>query len=506
MPRVMLAWGMNSPKIPHQNFRETLTFDDVLLLPGPSDVLPNQTHLRTRLTQRIKLNIPVLSSAMDTVTESATAISLAQEGGLGVIHKNMKIEDQALEVSRVKKSESGMIRDPITVAPEQPVKEALKLMAMYKISGVPVTKDGTMHGPLVGIITNRDVRFLENENQPVSQVMTSKELVTCPEGTNRDDAKKLLHKHRIEKLLVVDKQGLLRGLITIKDIEKSMKYPNSNKDAFGRLVVGAAVGVAPEVMDRAAALVEAGVDALFVDSAHGHSKGILDLVKRLKGKFGSKVDIVGGNVATQDGTLALIDHGADAVKVGIGPGSICTTRVVAGVGVAQLSAVMDAVEVASKHGIPVIADGGIKYSGDLVKALAGGASCVMIGSLLAGTDESPGELVLYQGRSYKVYRGMGSISAMKQGSKDRYGQSGMDDAKLVPEGIEGRVPYRGTVSAVIHQLTGGLRSGMGYVGARDLEELREMARFVRISSAGLRESHPHGVDITKEAPNYWMGS
>ncbi len=494
---------MNSPQN-YSSFRETLTFDDVLLLPGHSTVLPNQVNLQTRLTKRLSLNVPILSAAMDTVTESGTAISMAQEGGLGVIHKNMSIEDQAFEISRVKKSESGMILDPITVAPEQPVREALRLMATYKISGVPVTIDGKQHGLLVGIVTNRDVRFLEDESQPVSAYMTSEHLVTCKVGTDRENAKKLLHKHRIEKLLVVDDKNHLKGLITIKDIEKSMKYPGSNKDRFGRLVVGGAVGVSADVMERSAALVDAGVDALFVDSAHGHSQGILDLVTKLKIKFPG-VEVVAGNVATAEGTKALIGAGADCVKVGIGPGSICTTRVVAGVGVAQLSAVMDAVSEAVKHGIPVIADGGIKYSGDVVKALAGGASCVMIGSLFAGTDESPGELVLFQGRSYKVYRGMGSLAAMRRGSKDRYAQAGMEDSKLVPEGIEGRVPYRGTISAVVHQLMGGLRSGMGYVGAADLAQLREKANFVRISSAGLRESHPHNVDITKEAPNYWVG-
>lgn len=494
---------MNSPQNP-TSFRETLTFDDVLLLPGHSTVLPNQVSLKSRLTKRLSLNVPILSAAMDTVTESETAISMAQEGGLGVIHKNMSIEDQAFEVSRVKKSESGMILDPITISPEKPVKEALALMATYKISGVPVTKDGTQDGALVGIITNRDVRFLEDESQPVSAFMTADGLVTCKVGTDRESAKKLLHKHRIEKLLVVDDKKHLKGLITIKDIEKSMKYPGSNKDQFGRLVVGAAIGVSADVMERTAALVEAGVDALFVDSAHGHSQGILDLVKKLKSRY-PDVDVVAGNVATGDGAKALIDAGADCVKVGIGPGSICTTRVVAGVGVAQLSAVMDAVAEASKRGIPVIADGGIKYSGDVVKALAAGAGCVMIGSLFAGTDESPGELVLFQGRSYKVYRGMGSLAAMRRGSKDRYAQAGMEDSKLVPEGIEGRVPYRGTISAVVHQLMGGLRSGMGYVGAADLNELREKAKFVKISSAGLRESHPHNVDITKEAPNYWVG-
>jgi IMP dehydrogenase len=486
-----------------QSFPETLTFDDVLLLPGHSTVLPSAVNLEARLTKKITLRVPILSAAMDTVTESATAISLAQEGGMGVIHKNMTIEDQAFEVSRVKKSESGMILDPITVAPEQPVREALRLMSTFRISGVPVTRDGKPNGLLVGIITNRDVRFLEDDGAPVSAYMTSGELVTCPVGTDRESAKKLLHKHRIEKLLVVDATKHLKGLITIKDIEKSMKYPNSNKDSLGRLACGAAIGVSPEVMERAAALVDADVDALFVDSAHGHSQGILDLVRQLKAKF--SVEVVAGNVATAVGAKALMDAGADAIKVGIGPGSICTTRVVAGVGVAQLSAVVDAVSEAAKRDIPVIADGGIKFSGDIVKALAAGASSVMLGNLFAGTDESPGELVLFQGRSYKVYRGMGSLGAMKRGSKDRYGQSGSEDAKLVPEGIEGRVPYRGTISAVVHQLMGGLRSGMGYVGAQNLKELREKAKFVRISSAGLRESHPHNVDITKESPNYWMG-
>lgn len=495
--------AQNSPK---HEIRETLTYDDVLLLPASSEILPNQVTLESQLTKRIKLNVPVVSAAMDTVTESDTAISMAQEGGIGVIHKNMSVEDQAFEVGRVKKSESGMIRDPITLSPSQPVSEALRLMATYKISGVPITKDGKPHGALVGIITNRDVRFLENESAPISEYMTGKNLVTTPVGTDREAAKKLLHKHRIEKLLVVDDANHLKGLITIKDIEKAMKYPHANKDQYGRLVVGAAVGVGPDVMERSAALVEAGVDALFVDSAHGHSKGVLELIKKLKVKFGDQVDVIGGNVATAKGTRALIDHGADAVKVGIGPGSICTTRVVAGVGAAQFTVVMDCVAEADKSGIKIIADGGIKYSGDIVKALAAGASCVMLGNLFAGTDESPGELVLFQGRSYKVYRGMGSLAAMKKGSKDRYSQGQVkDDAKLVPEGIEGRVPYRGTISAVVHQLMGGLRSGMGYVGAPNLLELKKRAEFVRISPAGLRESHPHNVDITKEAPNYWIG-
>jgi len=486
--------------------RETLTFDDVLLLPGHSEVLPSQVKLESQLTKRIKLKIPLLSAAMDTVTESATAISLAQEGGLGVIHKNLSISEQAHEVERVKKSESGMIRDPITVAPTMPVRQALQLMAEYRISGLPVTKDGKADGQLVGIVTNRDVRFLEDASVPVASVMTDKNLVTCPVGTNQEEAKRLLHKHRIEKLLVVDGAGQLKGLMTIKDIEKTMKYPNSNKDKFGRLVVGAALGVGVDALERASALAEAGVDVFFVDSAHGHSQGILDLVTLLKKKF-SHVDVVGGNVATKSGTQALIDAGADAVKIGIGPGSICTTRVVAGVGVAQLSAIMDAVEMADKHGIRVIADGGVKYSGDIVKAMAAGAGSVMLGGLFAGTDESPGEVVLYGGRSYKVYRGMGSLAAMKLGSKDRYSQGNVnDEAKLVPEGIEGRVPYRGTLSAVVHQLMGGLRSGMGYVGAKDFSELRKRAEFVKISTAGLKESHPHTIELTKEAPNYWLGS
>lgn len=487
-----------------KTFRETLTFDDVLLLPGASEILPNQVNLSSQLTKNIRLQIPILSAAMDTVTESETAISLAQEGGLAVVHKNMSFEDQALEVEKVKKSESGMIRDPITVSADQPVKAALKLMSTYRISGVPVTKDGSANGALVGIITNRDVRFLEDESHPISQYMTSKNLITCPEGTDRETAKRLLHKHRIEKLLVVDSKNNLTGLITIKDIEKSVRYPNSNKDKFGRLVVGAAVGVGSDCMDRVAALHAAGVDAIFVDSAHGHSKNVLEVVKKIKAKY--TVDVIAGNVATRKGTRALIDAGADAVKVGIGPGSICTTRVIAGIGVPQLTAVMDCVEEASKSGVSVVADGGIKFSGDIVKALAGGAACVMLGNLFAGTDEAPGELVLYQGRSYKVYRGMGSLAAMKKGSKDRYGQAGVaDEAKLVPEGIEGRVPYRGTLSAVVQQLMGGLRSGMGYVGAGTLQELSERAEFVKISPAGLRESHPHNVDITKEAPNYWIG-
>lgn len=495
---------MNSKdKSSPNGFRETLTFDDVLLVPAESRILPSETTLATQLTKKIRLSIPLVSAAMDTVTEAAMAISMAQEGGLGVIHKNMSPEEQALEVKKVKKSESGMIRDPITVSPDRPVREALKLMSTYKISGVPVTKDGQPHGPLVGIITNRDVRFLEDRNVPVASLMTSEKLVTAPEGTTHEDAKRLLHKHRIEKLLVVDKKNNLVGLITIKDIEKTRKYPNSSKDEYGRLLVGAAIGVSPEAMERAAALVEAGVDVLFVDSAHGHSMGVMELVKKLKKSHG--VEVVAGNVATAEAVRALIDSGADCVKVGIGPGSICTTRVIAGVGVPQLTAIMDCAEAASRQGIPIIGDGGIKYSGDIVKALVAGANVVMLGGLFAGTKEAPGEVVLFQGRSYKVYRGMGSLEAMKAGSKDRYAQFGVTESKLVPEGIEGRVPYRGTASAVVHQLIGGVKSGMGYLGAPNLEVLRDRrANFVKISTAGLRESHPHNIDITKEAPNYWV--
>lgn len=483
--------------------QDSLTFDDVLLLPGYSNVLPGQVDVSSQLTKKIRLQVPLLSAAMDTVTEAETAISMAREGGLGVIHKNIPIEDQALEIAKVKKSESGMILEPITIAADRPVKDALALMSTYRISGVPVTEKGETHGKLVGIITNRDVRFLEDESRPISEYMTANNLVTVKEGADQEDAKRLLHKYRIEKLLVVDEKNCLRGLITIKDIEKTMRYPRSNKDEFGRLMVGAAVGVGADSMDRVAALVEAGADALFVDSAHGHSEGILSLVRDIK-KHHSLVDVVAGNVGTPEGAKALIDAGVDCVKVGIGPGSICTTRIVAGIGVPQLTAVESCVQEAEKHGVGIIADGGIKYSGDITKALAVGARAVMVGSLFAGTKESPGELVLMQGRSYKVYRGMGSLGAMKKGSKDRYAQPGVADSKLVPEGIEGRVPYRGHLSAVVHQLLGGLRSGMGYVGAKSIKELREKAKFVKISQAGLRESHPHDVDITKEAPNYWL--
>jgi IMP dehydrogenase len=491
-----------------KNLDEALTFDDVLLLPGYSEVLPSQVSLETRLTKRLKLNIPLISAAMDTVTESKTAITLAQEGGIGVIHKNLSIKDQAFEVEKVKKSEWGMILDPITIEASAKVGQAMELMRTYKISGVPVTlKDANGH-KLVGILTNRDLRFETEMSQTVESRMTKMPLVTVPEGTTLEQAKQILRQNRVEKLPVVDKEGYLKGLITIKDIKKQQAYPRAVKDGFGRLVVGAALGVGPDSMERAQALVDSGVDVLFVDSAHGHSKGVLDHVRALKKKFGGKVDVVGGNVATHDGTLALIDAGADAVKVGIGPGSICTTRVIAGIGVPQLYAVSEAARAAHSKGIPVISDGGIKYSGDITKALATGAQSAMIGSLFAGTDEAPGEIVLYQGRSYKTYRGMGSLGAMASahGSKDRYFQSDIDEVgKLVPEGIEGRVPYRGSLSFNIQQLMGGLRAGMGYCGAPTIEKLQEIAKFVRISNSGLVESHPHDIDVTKEAPNYRLG-
>jgi IMP dehydrogenase len=477
--------------------REALTFDDVLLVPGASEVLPSQVDVRTDLTPEIQLYIPLVSAAMDTVTEHETAICLAQNGGIGMLHKNLSIAEQAAEVDKVKRSESGMIVDPITMAPEQRIYEALELMARYRISGVPIVRDGKA----VGILTNRDLRFCRDTHQPISRVMTKEGLVTVPPGTNMERAKELLHEHRIEKLLVVDDQGNLRGLITIKDIEKSERFPNACKDALGRLRCGAAVGVGEDSIPRAEALVASGVDVIGVDTAHGHSQRVLDTVTALRGTF-RELPIIGGNVATAEGAEALIKAGVSAVKVGVGPGSICTTRIVAGVGVPQFTAVLEAARVARRAGVPVIADGGIKFSGDLVKALAAGASTAMIGALFAGTDEAPGEVVLYQGRSYKVYRGMGSLGAMSDGSADRYFQAEVQTSKLVPEGIEGRIPYRGSLTSNIHQLVGGLRSGMGYVGAPSLPELRDRARFVRISSAGLQESHVHDVIITKEAPNY----
>ncbi|RKQ61838.1 inosine-5'-monophosphate dehydrogenase [Thermovibrio guaymasensis] len=480
--------------------KEALTFDDVLLVPNYSEVLPTQVDVRTKLTKKITLNIPIMSAAMDTVTESELAIAIAREGGIGIIHKNMTIEEQAEEVDRVKRSESGMIVKPVTVKPEQTIAEAEALMRKYKISGLPVVDD---EGKLVGIITNRDIRFVKDFSKKISEVMTRENLKTVPVGTTLEEAKEILHKYKIEKLPVVDEKGYLKGLITIKDIEKREKYPNACKDELGRLMVGAAIGVGDEALRRAEALIEAGVDVIVIDTAHGHSKGVIQMVEKIKGLY-PDVDVIAGNVATPEGTEALIKAGADAVKVGIGPGSICTTRVVAGVGVPQLTAVAQCAEVADKYDISIIADGGIKFSGDIAKAIGAGARVVMIGSLFAGTKESPGELILYQGRSYKVYRGMGSLGAMKKGSKDRYFQSDVEEKKLVPEGIEGMVPYRGPLADTIHQLVGGLRAGMGYCGAANIEEMRKKARFVKITSAGLKESHVHDVIITKEAPNYWI--
>lgn len=480
------------------NIQQGLTFDDILLVPQESNVLPKDTNIATRLTNRIALNIPLVSAAMDTVTESRLAISIAREGGIGFIHKNMSPQEQALEVLKVKKSESGMIVDPVTMEPEQKIYEALEVMKKFNISGLPITKNKK----LVGILTNRDLRFETNLNQKIEDVMTKENLITAPVGISLEEAKVLLHKNRIEKLLVVNDKYELAGLITIKDIEKAIKYPNSCKDSLGRLRVGAAVGVSDDREERIQALVEAGVDVITVDTAHGHSRKVIDTVREIKRNY-PDLDVVAGNIATAEAVQVLVEAGADAVKVGIGPGSICTTRIVAGVGVPQITAIIDCCQVADKYNIPVIADGGIKYSGDIVKALAVGASSVMIGGLFAGTEESPGETILYQGRSYKMYRGMGSLGAMKQGSKDRYFQGETEsEVKLVPEGIEGMVPYRGTLSFNVHQLLGGLRSGMGYVGAANLEELRKKARFVQITQAGYRESHVHDVTITKESPNY----
>jgi IMP dehydrogenase len=477
--------------------REALTFDDVLLLPAKSDILPKDVDIRTQLTRNIILNIPMVSAAMDTVTEARMAIALAQEGGLGFIHKALPIDHQAEEVDKVKKSESGMIIDPITIAPDAKISDALDLMKKYRISGVPVTKGQR----LVGILTNRDLRFEKRMHLKVSEVMTKDKLITAPLGTNLDKAMAILQKYKIEKLLIVDKDYSLRGLITIKDIEKKIKYPSACKDKLGRLRVGAAVGVGDH-SERVPELIKAGVDIVVVDTAHGHSQGVIDAVKNIKKKHPG-LDVVAGNIATAEATRDLIRAGADCVKVGIGPGSICTTRMVSGAGVPQITAVMDCVGVADKAKIPVIADGGIKFSGDITKALAAGASCVMIGGLFAGTDESPGETILYQGRTYKTYRGMGSIGAMERGSKDRYFQSHeQEKAKLVPEGVEGRVPSKGPLAASVHQLIGGLKAGMGYTGSENLKALRTRSRFVKISTAGLRESHVHDVVITKEAPNY----
>ncbi len=478
---------------------EALTFDDVLLLPAHSRVLPAEVDVGTRLTRSIRLNIPLLSAAMDTVTEAPLAIAMAQMGGMGVIHKNLPIDDQAAEVDKVKRSESGMIVDPITTSPEAPIREALALMEKYHISGVPIT-DGD--GRLVGILTNRDLRFETRTDLRVSQLMTRENLVTVKEGTTLDEAKAILHRHKIEKLPVVDRDFRLKGLITVKDIQKMIRYPNACKDSLGRLRVGAAVGTSLDTLDRVQALVEAKVDVLFVDTAHGHSQGVLDMVARLR-EVHPDVPLVAGNVATADGAAALIERGVDGVKVGVGPGSICTTRVVSGVGVPQITAIQEAARPARERDIPVIADGGVKFSGDVTKALAAGASSVMIGSLFAGTEESPGETILYQGRTFKAYRGMGSLGAMRQGSKDRYFQESEHDArKLVPEGIEGMVPFKGRLSDLVPQLVGGLRSGMGYCGCGDIPTLQRQGRLIRISAAGLKESHAHDVIITKEAPNY----
>ena len=477
----------------------TLTFDDVLLLPAQTAVLPREVDVRTQLSRTIPMTIPLVSAAMDTVTGADTAISMAREGGIGIIHRNMGIERQVTEVDKVKKSESGMIVDPVTMRPHQKISEVLDVMQRYRISGVPIVGDGKR---LVGIVTNRDLRFETNLDQEVSEVMTKENLVTALEGITLEESKILLHENRIEKLLVVNEKGELRGLITIKDIMKIKKYPNACKDRLGRLRVGAAVGVGPDRDARVEALVKAGVDLIAVDSAHGHAEAVLESVRVIKKRF-PDMDLIAGNVATAAGARDLCRAGADAVKVGVGPGSICTTRVVAGVGVPQISAVMECAKVAREFGVPIVADGGIKYSGDIVKALAAGANSVMIGSLFAGTDESPGETILYQGRTYKVYRGMGSLGAMKDGARDRYFQGDIEeDVKLVPEGIEGRVPYKGPLAQSVYQLVGGLRAGMGYVGCINLDELRERARFIRITSAGLRESHVHDVIITKEAPNY----
>jgi IMP dehydrogenase len=482
-----------------QVLTEALSFDDVLLLPNHSEVLPDQVDVSTALVGNIRLRIPIVSSPMDTVTESRMAIALAREGGVGVIHRNMPIEKQALEVDRVKRSEHGVIWDPIYLSPNHTVRDALELMERYHISGVPITDEA---GYLVGILTNRDIRFETNFDRLIHEVMTSENLITAPVGTSLEEAEKILQRHKIEKLPIVDEQGKLRGLITIKDLLKIRQHPNATKDDRGRLVVGAAVGPMRQPVERARALADAGVDFIVIDSAHGHSQGVLNAVRLIKRMLPDLL-VVAGNVATREGVRALAEAGADAIRVGLGAGSICTTRVVAGVGVPQLHAIMECAAEAQKWNLPIIADGGIRYSGDIVKALAAGASAVMLGNLLAGCEESPGEIEIFRNRAYKVYRGMGSVAAMRQGSSDRYYQT--DPRKIVPEGVEGRVPYRGPLSETVHQLVGGLRSGMGYVGARNLQELREKARFIRITNSGLRESHPHSVSITREPPNYWTG-
>jgi IMP dehydrogenase len=484
-----------------------LTFDDILLVPRHSEVVPTLVEISTRLTRNIRLAVPLVSAAMDTVTESRLAIAMAQQGGLGVIHKNLSIEEQASEVDRVKRSESGMIVDPITLSPTSRIYEALDLMKKYSISGVPITEDGSKEGRLVGILTNRDLRFETNVSRPIADVMTRDPLFTVPVGTTLDAAREILHRHKVEKLLVVDRDFRLKGLITVKDIQKAVKYPDASKDSLGRLRCGAAVGIARDTVDRADALVAANVDVLVVDTAHGHSQNVLDMVRQLRRRF-PQVDLVAGNVATAEGTEALVELGVDAVKVGIGAGSICTTRIIAGIGVPMITAIMDCARAAAAHDIPIIADGGIRFSGDITKAIAVGASTTMIGNLFAGTDESPGEIILYQGRSFKEYRGMGSIGAMRRGSRDRYFQDEFDldapggNEKLVPEGIEGRVAHKGSVGAMVHQLVGGLRAGMGYCGARNIPTLQREARLIRITPAGAREGHVHDVAITKEAPNY----
>ncbi|MCX7699162.1 MAG: IMP dehydrogenase [Candidatus Goldbacteria bacterium] len=478
---------------------EGLTFDDVLLIPARSSVIPRDVDVRTKLSRNININIPIVSAAMDTVTESRLAIAIAQEGGIGVIHKNLSIQEQAMEVDKVKRYESGMILEPITLTPDATVSQAAQMMTKYNISGFPICEGKK----LIGILTNRDLRFVKNKKQKVKELMTPREkLITAKSGVTLEQAKEIMHKNRIEKLPVVNKDFELKGLITIKDIEKKYKYPNATKDKYGRLMVAAAVGPSEELIDRASALIEAGVDALVVDTAHGHSESVIKAVKELKRRF-KNIDIIAGNIATEEGAKDLIKAGADAIKVGIGPGSICTTRVIAGVGIPQISAIMEAAKVAMKKGVPVIADGGIKYSGDITKAIAAGADCVMIGSLFAGTEESPGETILLEGRSFKVHRGMGSLAAMKKrGGRERYFQWEEEEEKLVPEGIEGRVPYRGNLSSTVYQLIGGLRAGMGYCGVKNIKELKLNTKFVKITNAGLRESHPHDVIITNEAPNY----
>ena len=475
--------------------KQGLTFDDVLLIPRKSDVLPSMVDLSTNITKKLKLNIPLMTAAMDTVTESPMAIAIAREGGIGIIHKNMSIEEQAIEVDKVKRSENGVIADPFFLSPDHTLEDADRLMGKFKISGVPVTVDGK----LVGIITNRDLRFEVDFSKKIKESMTSENLITAPAGTTLDQAQEILRKHKIEKLPLVDDNGILKGLITIKDIEKAVRYPNSCRDASGRLVAGAGVGITPNMMDRVKALVDASVDLIVLDSAHGHSQNIINAVSKIKSAY-PDLQLVAGNIATAEAAEDLIKAGADAVKVGIGPGSICTTRVVAGIGVPQITAINDVYECAKKYGIPVIADGGIKYSGDIVKSIAAGADVIMIGSLFAGCEESPGEMEIYQGRNFKVYRGMGSIAAMNNGSKDRYFQQ--DTKKLVPEGVEGRVPYKGALSETVYQLLGGLRAGMGYCGSPTVKDLKENGQFVQITNAGLRESHPHDISITKEAPNY----